>query len=364
MTATTSERAPEAPTFIEIDRIIAAIRQAIGWRSGDGPVGLHSPCFEGSEWKYVKDCLDSGWVSSVGSYVDRFEEMLAEICGVNHAVAVVNGTAALQVALQVAGVTRDDEVLMPALTFVATANAAAHLGAVPHFVDSEWRTLGIDCGRLADYLNEIAELTPQGCFNRQTGRRIAAIVPMHVFGHPVDMDPLLDVAVRFGIRVVEDAAEALGSRYHNRPCGSLSRIAAVSFNGNKIITTGGGGAILTDDAALARRAKHLTTTAKLPHRWAYEHDEVGYNYRMPNINAALGCAQLESLPHYLSAKRSLASRYEAAFAGIPGVSFFKEPGFARSNYWLNCLMLDEPSVETRNAILEATNDAGLATRPA
>ena len=347
----------------EAAAVIAAIRQAVARGPDDGFIPLHEPYFDGAEWDYVKDCLDTGWVSSVGHYVDKFEQELAFSCGVAHAVAVVNGTAALQVALRLAGVERGDEVLMPALTFVATANAVAYLGAMPHFVDCEARTLGLDPVKLADYLAHITEVTPSGCRNRLTGRRISVVVPMHTYGHPVDMDPLLDVAVRYGIRVVEDAAESLGSLYYGRPCGSLGRLAAVSFNGNKVITTGGGGAILTDDPRIAAHARHLTTTAKRPHRWAFEHDETGYNFRMPNLNAALGCAQLEQLPGFIERKRRLAARYEAAFAEVPGVTMFREPSFARSNYWLNCLLLDEPSFELRDALLETINDADLMVRP-
>lgn len=362
MTVTTSER-PRAAATVDPDAVVSAIRAALRLPPDHGFVALHEPSFEGAERDYVTECIDTGWVSSVGSYVEKFEQELAFACGAAHAVAVVNGTAALQVALQLAGVGPGDEVLMPALTFVATANAAAYLGAVPHFVDSETRTFGLDPAALGDHLAGIAEVTALGCHNRLTGRRIAAVVPMHVYGHPVDMDPLLDIAVRYGIRVVEDAAEAVGSLYYGRPCGSLGRLAAVSFNGNKIVTTGGGGAILTDDAELAARARHLTTTAKVPHRWAFDHDELGYNFRMPNLNAALGCAQLEQLPSFVARKRALAERYAAAFETVPGVGLFHEPAFARSNYWLNCLLLDDASADARDALLEATNGADLMTRP-
>lgn len=328
------------------------------------PVALHQPEFAGNEWAYVKECIDTGWVSSVGSYVDRFERMLAETCGVRHAVAVVNGTAALHVALLLAGVAADDEVLVPALTFVATANAVRYIGAVPHFVDSCSRRLGLDPAALADWLGQVAEVTPAGARNRLTGRRIAAVVPMHVFGHPVDMDALAEVAARFGIAVVEDAAESLGSRYKGRPCGSLGRVAALSFNGNKIVTTGGGGAILTDDPALAARAKHLTTTAKVPHRWEFVHDETGFNYRLPNLNAALGCAQLERLDDMVARKRAVAARYLAAFAAAEGLRVVAEPADSASNYWLNAIVLDERSEALRDVLLEAASEAGFQVRPA
>ncbi len=351
--------------------VVAVLRDLLP-PPGDG-LALHEPRFAGREWDYVKDCIDSGWVSSAGAYVDRFEAELAEVTGAGHAIACMNGTAALHLGLQLAGVERGDEVLLPALTFVASANAAAYIGAVPHFVDSEETTLGLDPQRLAAYLKDIATFDAEGrCRNRATGRRIAAVVPMHTFGHPVDMDPLLELAAKTGIAVVEDAAEALGSTYKGRGAGSLAPLAALSFNGNKIATTGGGGALLTDDAELAARARHLTTTAKRAHAWAYEHDEIGYNYRMPNLNAALGCAQLEQLPGFLAAKRELAARYAEAFAGLAGARFFTEQGFARSNYWLNLLLLDEtaaaddssPDSSARDAVLAASNAAGYRTRPA
>jgi perosamine synthetase len=342
--------------------IIARLRLALG--TPVGPVVLHEPTFAGKEWDYVKDCLDSTFVSSVGEYVNRFEAMLAEITGARHAVAVVNGTAALQVALQLAGVGRDDEVLMPALTFVATANAAAHLGAVPHFVDSAEKTLGLCPASLAAHLEATAEPVAGGWRNRHTGRRLAAIVPMHTFGHPVELEPVLDLAGRYGLPVVEDAAESLGSLYQGRHTGTFGQMGILSFNGNKIVTTGGGGAILTDDPELARHAKHLTTTAKLPHRWAFSHDEVAYNFRLPNLNAALGCAQLERLPALVESKRQLAQRYMETFSGMEGARVFHEPEGARSNYWLNVLLLGRNDSDLRDTILAATNDAGLMTRPA
>lgn len=327
-------------------------------------VSLHEPLFAGNEWTYVKECLDTGWVSSVGAFVDRLEADLAAYTGVKRAVAVVNGTAALHVCLMLAGVESGDEVLIPALTFIATANAVTYCGAVPHFVDSEERTLGLDPVRLADYLSETAELRDGGCYNRTTGRRIKAVVPMHTFGHPVDLDPLVEVCSRFRIELIEDAAESLGSFYKGRHTGNWGRLSALSFNGNKIITTGGGGAILTNDEELAARAKHLTTTAKVPHRWEFNHDVTGYNYRMPNINAALGCAQLEQLPVFLENKRRLAENYRAVFVDVIGIRFVTEPEFARSNYWLNALMLDEDLAPERDKLLSLTNDAGIMTRPA
>jgi perosamine synthetase len=344
------------------DAILAALREVL---PGDRDfLPLHEPRFCGNEWTYVKECLDTGWVSSVGAYVDRLEADLAACTGVRRAIAVVNGTAALHVCLILAGVERGDEVLMPALTFIATANAVSYCGAVPHFVDAEERTLGLDPVRLDEHLAEIAELRDDGCYNRGTGRRIKAVVPMHTFGHPVDLDALAAVCSRYRIELIEDAAESLGSLYKGRHTGNWGRVSALSFNGNKIITTGGGGAILTNDEELAARAKHLTTTAKVPHRWEFNHDQVGYNYRLPNLNAALGCAQLEQLPEFLASKRSLAGRYRKAFQGVAGVSFICEPEFASSNYWLNALLLDEDRAGERDRLLALTNDSGIMTRPA
>lgn len=329
----------------------------------EGFVPLHEPEFLGDEETLVLDCLRSGWVSSVGQYVDRFETGIASACGTAHGVAIVNGTAALEVALRVAGVMPGDEILMPSLTFIATANAAHHLGAVPHFVDAEARTLGLDPVALRAHLNTIAARRNGVTVNTQTGRRLAAVVPMHVFGHPVDMCTLAEVARDFDITLVEDAAEALGSTLEGRPCGSLARIAALSFNGNKILTTGGGGAVVTDDPELAKRAKHLSTTAKAPHKWMFYHDEIGYNYRMPNLNAALGVAQLKQLATRLVQKRALAQRYIDAFAGSEQVAVFAERPGTTANYWLNTLVLSPEMADARDTVLEALNSAKLMARP-
>ena len=341
-------------------RIADAIRAVCG----PGPVALHEPCFAGNEWLYVKDCLDSTFVSSVGQYVDRFEAELARYTGAQYAIAVANGTAALHTALLLAGVRAGDEVLMPALTFVATANAVSYCSAIPHFADSTGRTLGLDPLALREYLNSIAELRDGHCVNIASGNVIRALVPMHAFGHPVEIDAVLAVARDFRLALVEDAAESLGSLINDRHTGTFGLLGTLSFNGNKTITTGGGGAILTNDPERARRAKHLTTTAKLPHRWNYVHDEVGYNYRMPNLNAALGCAQLEQMPRLVEAKRRLFARYRSAFTGIAGVRLFEEPSGCRSNYWLQTLLVDEAPAGMRDDILATTNDLGLMTRPA
>lgn len=324
---------------------------------------LHEPSFRGNEVAYLRECIETGWVSSVGAFVDKFEAQLCTLTGAKYAIAAVNGTAALQLALEVAGVEEGDEVIVPTLSFVATANAVAHCGAIPHFADSETVTLGICPEALREHLESSGERTSDGLRNRETGRRIRALVPMHVFGHPSAMTQLLEVAEEFSLIVVEDAAESLGSYYHGRHTGTLGRLGTLSFNGNKTITTGGGGAILTNDEALARKARHLSTTAKMPHRWEFMHDEVGYNFRMPNLNAAVGCAQLEQLPDLLAAKRRLFARYEAAFSDVEIGRIMAEPDHCHSNYWLQTLILNEDMASHRDGLLSATNEAGIQTRP-
>ncbi|REE84505.1 perosamine synthetase [Paenibacillus taihuensis] len=342
--------------------VVDAIKEVVGYQ--DQAISLHEPRFDETDLAFVTDCVRSGWVSSVGAYVDRFEKMLSERMDGAHVVAVVNGTAALHISLKLAGVEQNDEVLTPALTFIATANAVSYCGAIPHLVDSESVSCGMDARKLADYLQEIAVIRGAECYNSLTGRRIKAAVPMHVFGHPVDMDMLNEVCARYHITVVEDAAEALGSLYKGRSAGALSEVGALSFNGNKIITTGGGGAIITRKPEVAKMAKHWTTMARIPHRWAYEHDVIGYNYRLPNLNAALGCSQLERLDGMLSRKRALASRYADVFQHHQlDVSVLMEPNHAASNYWLNSLILSESTAQFRDELLEVTNDQGIMTRP-
>ncbi|UPJ70887.1 LegC family aminotransferase [Bradyrhizobium sp. 187] len=353
---------PATRSDFEPKTIVDAVRRAVG--TPNGILGLHEPVFAGNEIAYLEECIKSTFVSSVGPFVDRFERMLEEVTGAKRAVAVVNGTAALHACFRLAGVEPGDEVISPALTFIATTNAIAYCGATPHFVDSSLVTLGMDARALATRLDEIAERTAKGTVNRETGRRIAAIAPMHTFGHPVELDEIAATAREWGVALVEDAAESLGSTYKGHAVGSQTRLAALSFNGNKIVTTGGGGAILTNDEELGRRAKHLTTTAKLPHKWAFVHDEIGFNYRLPNLNAALGCAQLEQLDGFLSSKRKLALAYERAFADIPGIRFSREPKDTTSNYWLNAILLDENNADRRDDLLAALNDAGFGARPA
>ena len=346
----------------EIAAIVDAVRRAVG--TPNGVLALHEPVFAGNEIPYLEECIKSTFVSSVGKFVDRFEAMLQEVTGAGRAIAVMNGTAALHACFRLAGVEAGDEVMSPALTFIATTNAIAYCGATPHFVDSSIERLGMDAAALSARLDAVAQKTAKGTINRETGRRIAAITPMHTFGHPVDMDAINAIAKAWDIPVVEDAAESLGSTYKGHAVGSRARLAALSFNGNKIVTTGGGGAILTNDDELGRRAKHLTTTAKIPHKWAFVHDEIGFNYRLPNLNAALGCAQLEQLDGFLKSKRALASAYDHVFATIPGVRFAREPDGTTSNYWLNAILLDEDQAHMRDDVLTALNDAGFGARPA
>jgi aminotransferase in exopolysaccharide biosynthesis len=339
--------------------IVRAIKSVVG----DGQLALHEPRFNGNEWAYLKECLDSTFVSSVGKFVDRFEDDLANYTGAKRAVAVVNGTAALHIALRLAGVEAGDEVLLPALNFIAAANAVSYCQATPHFVDSEERTLGMDAVALGEYLSNITEMRNGLCVNIITGRVIRAMVPMHTFGHPVDIEALLAIAQNFNLQLIEDAAESLGSSVGGQHTGTFGLMGTLSFNGNKTITTGGGGAILTNDVELGKRIKHITTTAKLPHKWNFVHDEVGFNYRLPNLNAALGCAQLEQLPSFLRDKRYLFEQYQLAFANVPGVHVVAQPVGCNSNYWLQTLMLDSAHAEQRDAVLAATNDVGLMTRP-
>lgn len=325
---------------------------------------LHEPFFKGREWDYVRECIDTNWVSTAGKFVERFEEGLVAVTGANRAVAVNSGTAALQLALQVCGVKQGDEVVVPSLTFAATAAAAVHAGGSLLFADIDRQTLGLNPDKLDQELQLIAIPGEGGPINKQTGRRIAAVVPVHIFGHMVCMNELSAVCAKWNLPIVEDAAEALGSTFKGAAAGTIGVAGILSFNGNKIITAGGGGAILTNDEELANKARHLSSTAKLPHSWEYSHDLIGYNYRLPNINAALATAQLEQLNTYIKRKRKLAYRYAELFANFDEVSFIEEPDGCMSNYWLNTIMLEGDAVKEREAILQATNKAGFMTRPA
>ncbi len=326
-----------------------------------GAYPLHEPYFDEEEVANVTDCVRSGWVSSVGSYVDQFERNLAAFTGVKHAIATVNGTAALHISYALAGVEPGDEVLCPSLSFVATANAIAYCGATPHFVDVDPQRLTLCPKALRMHLEANCRIENQRCINAHTDAPIRALVVMHCFGHPADLGALKELCDQFHLTLIEDAAESLGSYYKGTHTGNHGSLAALSFNGNKILTTGGGGAILTNDEALAKRAKHLTTTAKQPHPYAYLHDEVGYNYRLPNLNAALGVAQLKKLPGFLQQKRELATRYAAAFANHPDASFFAEPSDSQSNYWLNTLLLKAP--DTLHDTLKVLHEQQIYARP-
>jgi len=326
----------------------------------DGFLPLHEPVFFGNEKKYLNECIDSTFVSSVGKFVDRFEVMMAEYTGAKYAIATVNGTAALHIALQLVGVDDNSEVITQPLSFIATCNAISYCGAKPVFVDVDRDTMGLSPVNLSSFLKEQTGQKNDGCYNKITGKKIAAVVPMHTFGHPCRIDEIASICSQYNIALVEDAAESLGSYYKGQHTGTFGQISAFSFNGNKAITTGGGGMIITDDEVLAKRAKHKTTTAKVPHPYEFIHDEVGYNYRLPNINAALGCAQMETLDEILNNKRELALAYEKFFAD-KDINFVKEPENAKANYWLNAVILQNR--KTRDEFLKVTNDAGTMTRP-
>lgn len=324
-------------------------------------IPLHEPRFDQHEKDLVSDCIDSTFVSSVGKYVDLFEQKLAAYTGVKYAIATVNGTSALHVALKLAGVERDTEVITQALSFIATCNAISYCGAQPVFVDVDKQTLGLSAEGVDDFLKQNAVIKNGQCFNKTTQKRIAACVPMHTFGHPCEIDKIQVICHKWHIPVVEDAAESLGSFYKNKHTGTFGKVAAISFNGNKIITAGGGGAILTNDSVIAKAAKHITTTAKVPHKWNFNHDQIGYNYRMPNLNAALLCAQLEKLESFVENKRETAQAYQT-WCQQRDVVFISEPEHAKSNYWLNGILLSDQQEQL--VFLKYANDQGVMTRPA
>lgn len=324
-------------------------------------VSLHAPLFIGNEKKYLNECIDTTFVSSVGKFVDRFEEEMAAYTGAKKAVVCVSGTNALHMAMMLVGVECDDEVLTQALTFIATCNAISYIGAHPVFIDVDMETLGLSPKAVKAWLEKNAELKKGVCYNKKTGRRVKACIPMHTFGHPVKIDELVQICNEWHLELVEDAAESIGSLYKGQHTGTFGKVGAISFNGNKTITTGGGGMLLFQDEELGKLAKHLTTQAKVPHRWAFVHDHIGYNYRMPNINAALGCAQLENLDRYVENKRETAQIYADFFKNIPDITFFTEPENCRSNYWLNVVMLKGKAAQQE--FLEYTNDHGVMTRP-
>ena len=323
-------------------------------------VPLHEPVFNGNEKEYLNKCIDSTFVSSVGEYVNLFEKRIAEFTGAAYAVATVNGTSALHISLLISGVKPGDEVITQSVSFVATVNAISYCGATPYFVDIDKNTLSLSPEKLRKFLEENCKVEGEICINKKTGKKISACVPMHTFGQPAEMDELLKICSEYNIVVVEDAAESLGSYYGSQHTGTLGKVGIFSFNGNKIITTGGGGMIVTNDEKLAKLAKHLTTTAKLPHKYEYVHDQIGYNYRLPNLNAALGVAQLEQLEDFLENKRNLSKLYSDFFSEI-GIKFIEERKGTKSNYWLNAIILNNR--EERDRFLEYTNNNGIMTRP-
>jgi perosamine synthetase len=324
-------------------------------------IPLHEPRFIGNEKKYLNDCIDSTFVSSVGAYVDRFEKEFAARVGSKYAIATVNGTAALHISLLLADVTKDDEVITQPLTFIATCNAISYIGAKSIFVDVDLDTMGLSPESLKDFLESNCEIINNQCINITTKKIIKACVPMHTFGHSCKIQEIKDICDTWHIALVEDAAESLGSYYNDKHTGTFGKVSAFSFNGNKIITSGGGGVIVTDDEDLAKRAKYLTTTAKVPHKWEYVHDEIAYNYRMPNLNAALIVAQLEQLDTFVKSKRDLALKYEDFFAFDDEIDFIKEPKNSTSNYWLQAVIVKD--VQKRDEFLDFTNKNGVMTRP-
>lgn len=339
----------------------AAITQIRSFFPGKDFIPLHEPKFIGREKEYLAATIDSTFVSSVGKFVDRFEEMMSEYTGAGHAVATVNGTSALHAALLVAGVAAEDEVVTQPLTFVATANAISYCGAQPVFLDVDRDTMGLSPTALRAFLEEHTEQSGNVCRNKTSGRRISACVPMHTFGHPCRIEEIAELCREYHLFLIEDAAESLGSTHRGKQTGTFGGLGIYSFNGNKTITCGGGGAIVTDNKALAAHAKHLTTTAKKPHPYLYEHDEVGFNYRMPNLNAALACAQLENLDRFLADKRELAALYRAFFSSQPAITFVVEPEGTRANYWLNAILLKDRAA--RDLFLTESNGASVQTRP-
>ena len=324
-------------------------------------VPLSVPKFIGNEKKYIDECIDTTFVSSVGKFVDRFEDDVAKYTGANKAVVCVSGTNALHMSLMLAGVERNDEVLTQALTFIATCNALSYIGAQPVFIDVDKSTMGLSPDAVREWLCKNAEIKDGQSFNKNSGRRIKACVPMHTFGHPVRIEELAQVCAEYHIELVEDAAESIGSKYKGKHTGTFGKVGAISFNGNKTITTGGGGMMLFQDEELGKFAKHITTQAKVPHRWEFRHDHIGYNYRMPNINAALGCAQLENIDKLIASKREVAAAYAEFFKNVDGIDFFVEPENCFSNYWLNAVITENK--EKQQEFLQYTNDNGVMTRP-
>ena len=342
----------------DFEKIVSFIRDL--YHQPEGVIPLHAPVFLGNEKKYLMECIDSTYVSYVGEFVNRFERMIADYTGANYAVAVSNGTVALQISLIIAGIEPGDEVISQPLTFVATANAIRHAIAWPVFIDVDPDTLGMSPDSLDSFLKNSITMKKDGAYNKVSGRRIKAAVPMHTFGFPCRIDEIVDICTKYEIEVIEDAAESLGSFYKKQHTGTFGLAGIVSFNGNKIITTGGGGAIITNEKAFAERAKHLTTTAKVPHPWKYMHDEIGYNFRMPNLNAAVGVAQMEKIDEFIQIKRTTASKYKTFLQNLD-MEFFTEPAYARSNYWLNTIKIENNKL--RDEFLDYCQRLGVSARP-
>lgn len=339
--------------------ILKILKQTINKKK----VALHEPIFFKNDTKYLLKCIETKMVSSIGSYVTKFEKMLTEFTGAKYAIAVVNGTSAIHLALIVNGIKKNDEVILSALNFVATASAIVNAEAHPHFVDSNEKNLGVNVTSLRKYLEKITFLKNNECYNKINGKRIHSIIATHIFGHPCDLKDLKQLSKDFNLKLIEDAAEALGSYYKGKHVGTTSLMGILSFNGNKTISTGGGGAILTNNKSLAIKAKHLSTTAKIDHPWEFYHDDLGFNYRMPNLNAALGCSQMENISFILSNKRKLYEKYRKAFLGLDGVNLMSEPKNSKSNYWLQTLIFDKSLISERNKFLEISNNYGIQTRP-
>jgi aminotransferase in exopolysaccharide biosynthesis len=339
--------------------IIKSIRKVVGKRKHH----LHEPFFSGNEFKYLKKTITTNLVSSVGPFVKKFEDQITKFTKSKYTISVVNGTAALHLSLVASGVKNNDEVLVPTITFVGTVNAIVYSGAIPHFVDSEFETLGIDPLKLEKYLEKITIKKGKFYFNKKTKRKIRAIIPVHVFGNICQIDRILKIAKKYNLLVIEDAAEALGSFFKNKHAGTFGLVGCFSFNGNKIMTTGGGGAIITNNKLLAKKIKHLSTTAKIDHRWEYIHDAVGYNFRMPNLNAALGSAQIENLNKFLRSKRKLFLRYCKEFLKVNNVILIKNPKFSKSNNWLNTIFIKNSSIKKRNKVLSLAQKNQIFLRP-
>jgi len=344
---------------ISANLIVKLIKKVIG----RGRHQLHEPLFSNKELKYLTNTIKQNFVSTAGKYVNKFEEKVKLYTKAKFAIAVINGTQAIYISLKVSGVKENEEVLVPALTFIGTANAVSYLGAKPHFIDSHINNFGIDCVKLEKYLKSTTRFKGNRCVNKQTGNIISAIIPVHVFGHPCNIQSVIKIAKKYNLKVIEDAAEALGSFHKKRHLGTFGDLGCFSFNGNKIITTGGGGMVVTNNKKLAEKVKHLTTTAKTKHKWEYIHDEIGYNFRMPNLNAALGLAQMEKLPIFLKAKKSLFKKYNEIFKKLNGISLYKQPKDSDSNYWLQTLVLNKEHVKLKDKILKESHKKSIYTRP-